>query len=191
MKHTPLMYGEFANLSAYHRVKLLSQIDMEYVRLSPQLCEYLLSFMREFRVRIKEAPLSLSIFTKPTMELYYALRSSLMLCDIEHNLNALQETKDVTQRELCLLTEFAEDILMECFNALHWSETHQKQLNELHPAIERQHLIRFSQEVMRNARIIGVEKCAQITVSILQLLQSLPKGQSITEEQLNALFEVK
>jgi hypothetical protein len=90
-----------------------------------------------------------------------------------------------------MLFEFAEDLLIECFNALHWSETHQKQWLELQPEIERHHIMRFLQALMTNAEVIGVERTARLTASILQLLQSVPPDQTITKEQIAALFEVK
>jgi hypothetical protein len=192
MQATAPQLTEFTTLSITDRLKSLVGIEMAYSTASPLLCQYLPSFMRQFRDRVRATSLSgLDTFGDVIKELYYTFRASFILCDVEAALHKICETKDAPQKELCVLLEFAEDLLTECFNALPWSEAHQKEWVALQPEIQRQQLMRFVQTMTANAELFGVERTVKLTNAICQLIQSSAPDQCITSEQMIAAFEVK
>jgi len=192
MEDTTIPHNDFATLSNNDRVRMLAKLDLVYGMNSPLLCRYILSFMRQYRDRLRvTAPNWVNTVGDTTKDLYCRLRLSLTVGDVNEAINMLQGTQNTSHADLNTLSEFIRNILTECFNALHWSETHQKQWVELRPSIERHHVMRFAQEVMSNANLIGVERTEMMISSITGLLQSLPPDQSITMEHLYTLFEVK
>lgn len=185
----PIQLSEFSRLAILERVQLLGKLRLVYMSDAPLLSGFYFDFLLQYRslIRSRVFP-TLESVDKGTEELYYRFRCCTTITDISNALTAIDNTRHASRKNLCSLVEFMEDLLTDCFAACEWTEEHQEQLTNLKPAIERHELLSFMQDMLANARILGVEKVAVVTMRITELLKSQPLDQSFTKEQINAIF---
>ncbi len=171
-------------------------MDLALMTQDQQLvARYVLDFLHQWRQRIRtqeQQPLcgGWEKLAPVAQELYWRLRSATTAGDIVQALRLLEQPCQgaAANRDLCLVLEFAEDLLRECFDALHWSEAHQRQMEEAAPKIQRHLLMSFMQATMQNVRVLGVERTAQVVKDVTLLLQSHSPEQCFTREQIETLF---
>lgn len=190
----PLQFTEFQKLAPIQQIQLLGKINLDYCKNAPLLVRFYLDVLRNYRgmVRGSQPFLGGTEFKnldEKIQEFYYRFRLCLTMDDIARVFDAFQEPElKLPEKQACHLTEYMEDLLRKCLTDANWTEEHQKQLVELQPEIERHQLLSFMQEVMMHVRVIGVEKVALITERVTSFLQSHPRGETFTKEQLDSLF---
>lgn len=171
----PLQFTEFEKLAPIQQIQLLGKINLDYCRHAPLLARFYLDVLRKYRqlIKIGEPTLggvALEQVDEGVKEFYYRFRLCLTVDDISCVFEQFQEAK-LPEKQACLLIEFMEDLLKECLAFAKWTEEHQKELVDLQAEIERHQLLSFMQEVMLNARVIGVEKVQTITERVTSLLK--------------------
>lgn len=168
---------DFPQLPIFQKIQLLGELNLAYCSGTPLIICYYMDLLRQYRRKIRTP--QLPSFLENTSsnaeirEFYYGFRNcttwrcvSLKIWEIQKN-----DLIGVSQKELCLLTEYLEDLLEDCLKSVPWTEEIQEEACKLVPTLEKHQLLNFAQCSVNHIREIGIDRFGQLVTSMTQMLE--------------------